>query len=473
MAGKYQSYSECKNSGVEWLGDIPAGWQTQRLGALLQERGEANQGPVTDNILSVLKDVGVIPYDEKGDIGNKKSDDIERYKIVHPGDLVVNSMNVIIGSVGVSKYFGALSPVYLVLHARDKGLLHPTYLGYIFQIKTFQRWLKRLGYGILDHRLRIPMDNLKKEFLPLPPPKEQRTIAAFLDHETARIDRLIEKQRRLIELLKEKRQAVISHAVTKGLDPNVPMKDSGVEWLGQVPEHWVVCRLKHVKHPRANSFVDGPFGSNLKSEHFISEGDVYVIESNFATTGLLMPSKLKTISEDHFLTIKRSEAEEGDIIIAKIGARYGSSAILPSIDKKAVVSGNSLKLTINKEICLVEYANLLLRHLKNEEAMDDGVNVTAQPALSLGALNNLPFLAPPLDEQSKILSYIDQTSELFDKIISKSELSIQLSGERRTALISAAVTGKIDVRNWQPNTSTQTAEPDLPMAAEQAAEYRV
>jgi type I restriction enzyme S subunit len=128
-------------------------------------------------------------------------------------------------------------------------------------------------------------------------------------------------------------------------------KDSGVEWLGEVPEHWQVKRLKHIKALSPNAFVDGPFGSNLKSEHYIEGGEVYVIESNFATQGKLELSNLKTISSEHFHTIQRSETQAGDIVIAKIGAQFGKVSILPFIDKPAVVSGTSMKLTVNSDIC--------------------------------------------------------------------------------------------------------------------------
>lgn len=285
--------------------------------------------------------------------------------------------------------------------------------------------------------------------IPLPPEAELKPIISFLNHETAKIDKLISKQEKLIELLKEKRQAVISHAVTKGLNPDAELKDSGVAWLGKVPEHWVVCCLKHVKGKDKGSFVDGPFGSNLKSEHFVKNGDVYVVESNFATTGRLDFSKLKTISNSHFETISRSETREDCIIIAKIGARYGMNSILPLLDKKAVVSGNSLSLAVDAEKMDVKYCHHLLAHLKREGAMDDGVNVTAQPALSLGQLNNLPFLEPPLSEQSAIVDHVIEQEQYFSSLITKSEKMISLSKERKTALISAAVTGKIDVRNGQ------------------------
>lgn len=216
--------------------------------------------------------------------------------------------------------------------------------------------------------------------------------------------------------------------------------DSGVEWVGKIPRHWNVCRLKHIKAKEPNAFVDGPFGSNLKSEHFIDNGDVYVIESNFATTGVLDTLQLKTISNRHYGTIKRSSAKEGDIIIAKIGARYGSSSILPHIDKTAVVSGNCLKLTVDSSLVNTNYVNELLRVSKANDAMDDGVNVTAQPALSLGGLNNLCFLRVPLSEQHQIANFLDHETAKIDTLIGKQQQLIALLKEKRQAVISHAVT---------------------------------
>ncbi|MCP5276307.1 MAG: restriction endonuclease subunit S [Burkholderiales bacterium] len=216
-------------------------------------------------------------------------------------------------------------------------------------------------------------------------------------------------------------------------------KDSGVEWLGDVPEHWEVKKLKHVKSLSPNAFVDGPFGSNLKSEHFVDDGDVYVIESNFATQGQLRTSELKTISYNHFESIRRSETKEGDIIIAKIGAQFGKSAILGSIDKPAVVSGNSMKLTIDDEICETLWAYWQLFNLKANGKIDLLVNATAQPALSLGAMNELIFLLPPKNEQKKILNFLDRETTKIDELIAEQQRLIELLKEKRQAVISHVV----------------------------------
>ena len=212
-----QPYPVYQDSGVEWLGEVPEHWEIPRLGVLLQERGEINHDGRINEVLSVLRDRGVIPYSEKGNIGNKKSEDITRYKIVRPDDIVVNYMNVIIGSVGLSRYTGCLSPVYYVLTRRSKDD-HPQYLNAYFQTRRFQKSLVRLGNGILAHRMRIPMELLKCEPFPRPPAEEQVAIVSFLDQATADLDMAVSSTQRQINLLSEYRTRLISDVVTGKLD---------------------------------------------------------------------------------------------------------------------------------------------------------------------------------------------------------------------------------------------------------------
>ena len=210
----YQAY---KPSGVEWLGDVPAHWRLPRLGALLRERGETNGDGQVSEVLSVLRERGVIPYAEKGNIGNKKSEDITRYKVVRPDDIVVNCMNVIIGSVGLSRYTGCLSPVYYVLTRRSERD-HPRYLNAYFQTKPFQESLVRIGNGILAHRMRIPMELLKCEPFPRPPFEEQAAIVSFLDRTTAALDAATASAQRETSLLREYHTRLIADVVTGKLD---------------------------------------------------------------------------------------------------------------------------------------------------------------------------------------------------------------------------------------------------------------
>ena len=231
---KYEAY---KDSGIEYAGLIPSSWLLLPIRAIFEERNEKNLGPKTDFILSVTKDRGVIPYDEKGAVGNNKSEDIERYKLVHINDLVVNKMNIVIGSLGLSKYFGALSQVYIVLRPKNKHF-NIKYYSYLFSDETFYKSMIKYCTGIMELRESLNKNEFKKINLPYPTEVEQTAIANFLDEKTAKIDEAITIKEKQIELLKERKQIIIQQAVTQGLDPTVPMKDSGVEWIGQIPAHW-------------------------------------------------------------------------------------------------------------------------------------------------------------------------------------------------------------------------------------------
>ena len=442
----FPRYSEYKDSNVDWFDLVPSHWSIEPCRSVFFERNERNDPLVNEDYLSLMANIGVLPYEEKGDIGNKKPEDLGKCKQVYEGDLVINSMNYGIGSYGLSKYRGVCSPVYIVL-IPQRNKIEERFAFRILETKQFQKYAQSFGNGILEHRAAINWDILKIIGVPTPPITEQRLILKFLDDQTSKIDSLIAEQEKLIELLKEKRQLVISNTVTKGLDPSVKMKNSANLWLGIYPEHWKLGKLKHIKSNEANSFVDGPFGSNLKSEHFIENGSVFVIESNFATQGVLDENGLKTISSEHFESIKRSEVRAGDIVIAKIGAQYGKSSILPTLSKRAVVSGNSLKLTVNLDVCETDFVNHFITNLKSIGVIEDIVNATAQPALSLGEMNNLPMLIPPLVEQKMIVSHLNLKLGEFDSLILKANSTISLLQERRTSIISAAVTGQIDIRN--------------------------
>ncbi len=297
---RYPSY---KDTGVEWLGQVPAHWEVKRIGYYFNERREK----VSDKdypALSVTKN-GIVPQLDTA----AKSDDSDNRKRVGIGDFVINSRSDRKGSAGASDLDGSVSLICTVLRPQEH--VHTPFVHHLLRSQPFQEEFYRNGKGIVADLWSTNYSEMRNILLGMPSLTEQTAIAAFLDRETEKIDELVAEQRRLMELLKEKRQAVISHAVTRGLNPAAPLKPSGNQWLGNVPEHWGVQRLKHVKAEVANAFVDGPFGSNLKSEHFIEGGDVYVIESGFATQGKLDLDDLKTITMEHFNTINRSETRGG------------------------------------------------------------------------------------------------------------------------------------------------------------------
>lgn len=214
------------------------------------------------------------------------------------------------------------------------------------------------------------------------------------------------------------------------------MKNSGINWIGNIPKNWSVMPIKYLKANEDRAFVDGPFGSNLKSEHFVEDGDVYVIESGCISTGKFIFKNFKTITNEHFLTIDRSECKENDIIIAKIGANYGMAAELPLLDKRSVVSGNSLKLTLDSQK-MDNY--LFVREMelaKKNGGFINIVNETAQPALSLTILNNFRLVVPPAKKQKMISHYLKLKCDEIDELLADIYTEIDTLEEYKRSIIS-------------------------------------
>jgi len=287
----------------------------------------------------------------------------------------------------------------------------------------------------------VSAEQVENLILVLPTPEEQRTIAAFLDHETARIDRLIAKQQRLIELLKEKRQAVISHAVTKGLDPDAPIKDSGVEWLGEVPAHWSIKKFKFL----CDRIIAGPFGSSITKDMYVRHGyKVYgqeqVIPNNFEIGDYY-------ISEKSYLELSRYIAYEGDILISCVGT-FGKIAVFPEGAEPGIINPRLIKAEINDAHNPYYFRELLKSEVvfKQFELLSRGGTMGV---INIAILSEILAVVPTINEQMDIVQYIKQQKEKFGVLITQANKAIQLLKERRTALISAAVTGKIDLRGWR------------------------
>lgn len=436
--GKYQAYPEYKNSGVEWMGIVPSSWKVVPCRAAVENLVSKNEGGANQNYLSLMANVGVIRYEDKGDVGNKKPEDLSKCKIVKKGNLVINSMNYAIGSYGMSDYDGVCSPVYIVLNSYQ-NVIEPRFALRVFENKPFQKYLATFGNGILEHRSAIGWDDIKGAYIPLPSKKEQVSILEFLDHETAKIDTLIDKQQQLIQLLKEKRQAVISHAVTKGLNPNAPMRDSGVEWLGEVPEHWEVKRLRYLGTCQNGINIGAEyFGSGFP---FVSYGDAYKNE--------VLPEYGSGLVESTEQDRISYSVHVGDVIFTRTSEtveEIGLSSVCLKAIKDATFAGFLIRFRPNTgEIypCFSKYyfRNILMRTFFIKE-----MNLVTRASLSQDLLKKLPVPLPPVSEQIEIAEFLDKKSAIFEKLTKNAEAAIELMKERRTALISAAVTGKIDVR---------------------------
>jgi len=426
-------YNEYKDSGVPWLGEVPMHWQVKPLWTMF--RRTKRVGYETETLLSVYRDFGVIPKSSRDDNFNKPSDDLSAYQLVNIGDLTINKMKAWQGSVGISDNRGIVSPAYFVYEALHKEM--PRYLHYLFRTAQYT-----VGYLSLSKGIRVNQWDLDPQYhsrMPVlvPPLSKQKTIATFLDRETAKIDELVEEQERLIALLKEKRQAVISHVVTKGLDPAVPMKDSGIEWLGEVPEHWEIVSIKRI----CNKITDGAHISpdtNNGIYCFVSTRDI--------RNGLIDFEGCLRTSESSFDYLVRTGCKPcvGDVLFSKDGT-IGSTAVVRE-DREFVVASSLIIMRPTTESLDSDFLNYLCQSLVVTNQVERFVKGAGLPRLSIQNLLKVIGVVPPLNEQRAISAFLENETYKHDQLITEAERAIGLLKERRSALMSAAVTGKIDVR---------------------------
>lgn len=451
MAGKYSPYPKYKASGDSRLGDIPEQWQLTRVKYVAEITPKK---PVVDRSL----DCSFIPM-EKLKTDTLVLDEIRKIDAVYDGytyfaddDILMakvtpcfENRNIAIATDLKNKIGFGSSEIYTI---RTTDEVNNRFLFYRLQEDGFMDLAigSMTGAGGLK---RVPSETVANYQYASPEGFEQTQIANFLDHETAKIDTLIEKQQQLIELLKEKRQAVISHAVTKGLNANAPMKDSGVEWLGEVPEHWDVSQLKYQVKPGTSI----TYGIVQAGPH-IEGGIPYIKTSDMSGEALPLGgySKTSKLIDDSY---KRSKVYEGDLVIG-IRASVGKCLPVPKEISGANLTQGTAKISPTEGL----HRDFLLAYLSSSPVQTH-LNTIAKGAtfkeITLDMLRRVSVLVPPEGEQEKVTERVSALSIHFRCLIDASEKQMVLLSERRIALISAAVTGKIDVRGWQPS-ETQGAD---------------
>ncbi len=445
---KYLAYPEYKNAGIEWLDDIPRHWSVPSLKMLIDVRDGTHDTPSyvvpskRSFPLVTSKDVtsGQLIFEHCKHISKDDYLSIIQRSKVDVGDILMP----MIGTVG--------SPI--IVKGRDnfaiKNLalfktsinrsINTAFLNFFLQSTecNIQFSLEARG-GVQNF---VSLGTLRDLGFPKAPNDEQQQIANFLDHETAKIDTLIDKQQQLIKLLKEKRQAVISHAVTKGLNPNAPMKDSGVEWLGEVPVHWKVLKAKNLM-----GFVTS--GSRGWAEYYTDSGSLFFRIANLYRDSI----NPKFISIQNVTPPSGSEGERSRIklndVLISITADLGSVCVADSSVAGGYVSQHVALCRPNDKVKDARwFGYFVLSDASKEQLLGAGYGGT-KIQLSLEDIKELLCPMPPDQEQVVIANYIEAQINKFDKLISLALYQVELLQERRTALISAAVTGKIDVRNFK------------------------
>lgn len=446
---KYKAYPEYKDSGVEWLGEIPTYWQTLRGKYVFKEVRELSTTG-DETLLSVSEYYGVKPRQDTIEDGDfiSRADSLIGYKKCQVNDLAMNIMLAWKTGLGVSNYDGIISPAYSVFRF-DTAKAQPEYMHYLLRTKIYTTQFKSLSTGVIDSRLRLYPETFGIVEILLPSLGEQKKICAFLSHETAKIDNLIEKQQQLIELLKEKRQAVISHAVTKGLNPDVPMKDSGVEWLGEVPEHWIIKRLKHISPKVGVGLVINP-STYTKDEgvYFIFGGDVK--EFGFDLT------KTRRISPQDSNKLLPSRLNSRDLVSVRVGYPGITSVVTDDLEGSNCASIIIIRRGSYNSDWLCAAMNVWV----GRQQVDLASYGAAQKQFNVSDAIEFIFPVPSINEQNDIADFVQKTLSKFDDLTQKALKQIELLQERRTALISAAVTGKIDVRDWVAPDTQKAEKPE-------------
>ena len=425
----YKPYPEYKDSGVEWIGEVPAHWGDTKLVRVFKEKGKD---------LTAQYPAGAISFGEVVTKEMRNEETLASYQALEEGEFIVNPLNLNYDlkslRVALSDKDVRVSSGYIILRLCDGfQSRYVRWLMYLFDI----RYMKTLGGGI---RQTITFADIAKCHVAIPGCAEQSQIATFLDRETTRIDTLIEKKKRFIELLEEKRQAVITHAVTKGLDPNVPMKDSGVEWIGAVPAHWGVKRLGYV----GDIFKGSGGNKSDQTEEGVPclrYGEIYTRYDSF----LEKPVNYVSAESASVYT----PLQPGDIVFTASGEDLSEigKAVAVIFDGPLVCGGDTI---ILRPRWHANHSTKFLGYLANAApiAAQKSVSGTGFTVVHIsgGKIKEVRLAWPQSGEQSQIATFLDRETARIDSLVDKTRESIELLKERRSALITAAVTGKIDVR---------------------------
>jgi type I restriction enzyme S subunit len=437
---KYEAY---KDSGVDWLGDIPSEWSLVPGLRAYSENKRNNKGLKEERVLSLS--YGKIIVKPKVKLVGLVPESFETYQIVEPGDLIIRCMDLQNDKTslrtGLAENHGIITSAYLNLKINEN--FDSKFLYYYLHSLDTTKIIYRFGTGLRQ--------NLSfKDFYRLPifdiPKSLQTAIANFLDKKTAQIDEAIAIKVQQIALLKERKKIIIQQAVTQGLNPDVPMKDSGVFWIGQIPEHWeTVTKIKYISSLKGRQGWQG-----LKTEEYTDEGP-HVLSSAHFNNYIINWNKCPRVSYTRYLMDKHIQLKIGDILLMKDGANMGKLAFIDNLPGPACLNSHLLlfRSLIKKDRDEVYFdAKYMFFHMMCSE-FQDYVKINGTGATFLGisqeSLGNYQISLPPIYEQQKIVENLEKETERYEKAIKQQELQIEKLKEYKTTLINSAVTGKIKV----------------------------
>lgn len=448
MIANLKPYPKMKDSGLPWLGNLPAHWNLERAKWLFKKMARPSRD--ADEVVTCFRDGTVTLRKNRRVRGFTESLKEIGYQGIRRGDLVIHAMDAFAGAIGVADSDGKGTPVYSVCKPVDRANSH--YYAYLLREMSRAQWIQALAKGIRERSTDFRFEDFGSQLVPVPPLREQAAIVRFLDYADRRIQRYVRAKQKLIKLLEEQKQAIINRAVTRGLDPNVRLKPSGVEGWDDVPEHWQVVALKrtcsllrdgtHLPPPRTSSGVPLLSVRNIVANRFVRRVDDSMI------------------TNADYEQLSRSFApHENDVLLAIVGATLGKVAIVPLMERFQIQ--RSLAIFRPKPDKLsFQFLAALLQSPSFQNALWTTVAFSAQPGIYLNTLANFRVQLPPLDEQVQIISELDGQIVVLEAAIGTVSRQVSLLGEYRTRLIADVVTGKLDVREaaLQLHEETEDAE---------------
>lgn len=442
-------YPAYKDSGIEWLGEIPAHWEMQKLKHVSavtfsnvdKHSVEGEQPVLLCNYVDVYYN-DYITANLEFMKATASAEEIRKFGLKQADIIITKDSeswdDIAVPSFVTEQLDGVVCGYHLALIRPDVDKVDGEYLFRAFSARGVNDQFQVAATGITRYGLgKYWLDN---SLFPIPPLAEQRAIAAFLDRETARLDALVAKKRRLIELLGEQRAALISHAVTQGLDPSAPRRDSGVEWLGEIPAHWEMVKIKYLLH----QIID----TEHKTAPFYPDGEYLVVRTTNVRNGKLILDGAKYTDFKGFKEwTRRGEPKPGDIIFTR-EAPAGEACLVPN-EVTLCIGQRTVLFRVNRDVLDGAYAVWSIYGGVASEFIQLLSQGSTVSHFNMGDIGNIPLFAPPPSEQRAIAAYLDRETARIDALVGKVQAAIERLEEYRAALISAAVTGKIDVRGQE------------------------
>ena len=421
---------EMKDSGIEWIGEIPVDWELSKIGAVYEERNE-KVSDVDFPPLSVTKQ-GVVPQLETA----AKTNDGENRKLIRKNDFVINSRSDRRGSCGISEYDGSCSLINTVLKPRRN--MCNAYYSFVFRSERFADEFYRWGNGIVDDLWSTKWSNMKRIYIPAPSLQEQHRIADYLDRKCSQIDAIIARQQEVIEKLKAYKLSVITEAVTKGLNPVVPMKDSGIDFIGSIPEAWRICRLRNIGTLQNGISKGGEFFGH--GFPFVSYGDVY---RNFS-----LPVQVAGLIDSSDEERRNYSVESGDIFFTRTSEtieEVGFSSVCEETIPDATFAGFLIRVRPFTDDLVPKFAKYYFRSNHHRYYLVKQMNLVTRASLGQDLLKSMPVLVPPKDEQISIAAYLDKKCGAIESSIEYKQRVIERLTAYKKSLIYEVVTGKKEV----------------------------